>query len=106
MLAGALASVLPTAWWALKVFGRQRPIAGSEDAAQNDGLANAGAAAEVGSMYRAEITKLVTMMVLLVLALLVVKPLNAGALIGGFLAAYLAFVVSMSCASLSSGSTG
>jgi len=98
-LIGGCASLFPNAYFALRVFGRRsdrigtRPheLAGQLKVEEVRRIATG----EAEALYRAEAGKLAAMAVVLILAFGVVEPLNAGALIGGFVLTHLAHVMVM-----------
>ena len=97
-LAGVLSGLVPNWMSAAKVFGARARKRMDDEASRGGG----SAAVEFGSLCRAEVTKLVAMAALLVVVFGVVEPLNAGALMGGFLIAHLSFVIAMMCSDLGS----
>ena len=96
-LLGGCTSLLPNAYFEFRVFGRRsartnRPV---DESAGRPGEAEANRVATVewGAFYRAEVGKIAVTMILLVMAFSLVEPLNAGALVGGFVLAHLAHIL-------------
>ena len=98
-LLGGFASLLPNAYFALRVFGKRGGSTGKQGRGATGKLdeANAGrlAASELGVFYRAEVGKLASTAVLLALTFSLLEPLNAGALVGGFVMTHLGHVLVM-----------
>ena len=97
---GGLSSFLPNAYFAFRLFETQRKrvsrhLDGREAADLDEEEAGHLATGELGAFLRAETGKLVLMAVLLVMAFSLVDPLNAGALIGGFVLTHLVHILVM-----------
>ena len=92
---GCLASVLPTAWAARRVFSAPASEAdgGESDSPGATGGAYAAHEVQAGRLYGAEVGKLAGMAALLSATLIAVEPLHVEVMISVFALTYLVYVV-------------